>query len=181
MPTTDFEILISGTKSHVNKQKWPDGLQAGMEPHQRCTEVYLTRKSVMRANFKKTHLTHAEAGECDGTKNPAKSCVLCTCTSVENICLCVCARAIEVAALEQQNRAEPAYLSCGSLGNMTTIKTVPQLLNYSFSTGTNHISGKSVCPSPPELLQASIQNYRQSSIAVALKEKQYINTKKSFL
>lgn len=54
MPTTGFGILLSGAGSHLNQRKWPDGLQAGMEPHQRCAEVYLTHKSVTRANFKKT-------------------------------------------------------------------------------------------------------------------------------
>lgn len=129
-----------------------------MEPHQRCTEIYLTHRSVTRADFKKTAATcwdmrtwrHCNPVKHGGTLLQVFRSVSTRAQSMENICVCVCVHELhvyEVAALQQQTRAEAAYLSWGSLGNMTTIETVPQLLNYSFTTGTNHISGKSVCPS----------------------------------
>lgn len=71
-----------------------------------------------------------------------------------HVCVCVCMglRRVRIPAAfeEAANQSRAAYLSCGSAGNTTTIQTLLQVLNYSFTAGANHMSGKSVCPSPLE-------------------------------
>lgn len=74
--------------------------------------------------------------------------------SMGNLCVCVreCVHGAQAGSNscsfeEAANQSRATYLSCGSPGNTTTIQTVLQVLNYSFTAGTNHISGKSVCPS----------------------------------